>query len=231
MGYDGKGQAVVRTFQEAAAAYADLAGTCILERLVPFDREISVVVARDVAGGVISYEPAENVHVDGILDTSMVPARIQPDVARAARAIGVRVAEALDLTGLLAVELFVRADGSLLANEIAPRPHNSAHWSIEACVTSQFQQQARVTVGAPPGSTDLLQPAAIANLMGELWSEGEPAWERLLALPDVKLHLYGKREARAGRKMGHLTALAGSALAARERVLTARATLAVRERI
>lgn len=231
MGYDGKGQAVVRTAEEAAAAYEALAGTCILERLVQFECEISVVVARGVDGQVVAYEPAENVHVEGILDTSMVPAHVHPDVARSARALGTQVAEALELTGVLAVELFVRADGTLLANEIAPRPHNSAHWSIEACTASQFEQQTRVSAGAPPAPADLLRPAAIANLMGDLWSEGEPMWERLLALPDVKLHLYGKREARAGRKMGHLTALANSPHAARERVLTARAALLGRERI
>jgi 5-(carboxyamino)imidazole ribonucleotide synthase len=225
MGYDGKGQAVVRTAEEAAAAYAAMVGTCILEQLVQFEREISVVVARDVDGSVVTYDPAENVHVDGILDTSVVPAHVQPDVAQAARTVGMRVAEALELTGVLAVELFARADGSLLANEIAPRPHNSAHWSIEACVTSQFEQHVRVTVGAPAGPTDLLRPAAVANLMGDLWSDGEPLWERLLAFPDVKLHLYGKRQARAGRKMGHLTALAGSPIQAKERVLAARAAL------
>jgi 5-(carboxyamino)imidazole ribonucleotide synthase len=225
MGYDGKGQAVVRTPEEAASAYAALAGTCILERLVQFEREMSVVVARDVDGEVLTYEPAENVHAAGILDTSMVPARVPLEVSHAARAMAVRVAKSLELVGVLAVEFFAGADGSLLANELAPRPHNSAHWSIEACVTSQFTQQVRATAGAPVGPVDLLRPAAIANLMGDLWADGEPHWERVLALPDVKLHLYGKSEARAGRKMGHLTALAGSPIAARERVLEARGLL------
>ncbi len=225
MGYDGKGQTVVRSTEEAAGAYASLGGTCILERFVQFEREISVVVARDVDGRVVSYDPAENVHVGGVLDTSMAPALIRPEVARDAHAIGARVAEALDLVGVLAVEMFVCADGSLVANELAPRPHNSAHWSIEACATSQFEQQVRVTAGASVAPADLLRPAAIANLLGDLWADGEPLWERLFALPDVKLHLYGKRDARAGRKMGHLAVLAATALAARERVLTARAAL------
>ena len=231
MGYDGKGQAVVRSAAEAAAAYASLGGSCILERFVQFECEISVVVARDMDGRVVGYEPAENVHAGGILDTSMVPAMVTREVAGAARAIGVRVAEALDIAGVLAVELFVRADGTLLANELAPRPHNSAHWSIEACAASQFEQQVRVTAGAPAAPTDLLRPAAIANLMGDLWSDGEPLWERLLAMPDVKLHLYGKREARPGRKMGHLTVLASTPQIARERVLTARDALQGRERM
>jgi 5-(carboxyamino)imidazole ribonucleotide synthase len=231
MGYDGKGQAVVRSAAEASAAYASLGGSCILERFVQFEREISVVVARDMDGRVVGYEPAENVHAGGILDTSMVPAMVTQEVAGAARAIGVRVAEALDIAGVLAVELFVRADGTLLANELAPRPHNSAHWSIEACAASQFEQQVRVTAGAPAAPTDLLRPAAIANLMGDLWSDGEPLWERLLAMPDVKLHLYGKREARPGRKMGHLTVLASTPQIARERVLTARDALQGRERM
>ncbi|MDB5076231.1 MAG: phosphoribosylaminoimidazole carboxylase, ATPase subunit [Chloroflexi bacterium] len=229
MGYDGKGQYVVRTAEEAQAAYAALRVDCILERLVPFERELSVIVARDVMGRIATYEPAENVHAAGILDTSMTPARIGQDVAQAAREIGARVAESLELVGVLAVELFLTAGGALLANEIAPRPHNSGHWSIEASMTSQFEHQARVTIGGPVGPTDLLRPAATANLMGDLWAAEEPQWDRLLAMPDVKLHLYGKAEPRPGRKMGHLTALAASPVAARERVLAARAALEGRD--
>ncbi len=229
LGYDGKGQKVVRTAEEAHAAYAALRGTCILEQFVTFERELSVIVARDVEGRVVTYDPAENVHVDGILDTSMAPAPVGFEVGLSARRIGARLARVLELVGLLAVELFVTTEGELLVNEIAPRPHNSGHWSIEACVTSQFEQQARITVGAPVAPTDLLRPAATANLMGDLWRDGEPLWERLLAMPDVKLHMYGKAEPRPGRKMGHLTALGDSALAARERVLAARAALTGRE--
>jgi 5-(carboxyamino)imidazole ribonucleotide synthase len=229
MGYDGKGQYVVRTAEEAQAAYAALRGACVLERLVPFERELSVMVARDVMGSVVTYDPAENVHAAGILDTSMTPARVGLDVANAARELGTRVAESLELVGVLAVELFLTAGGELLANEIAPRPHNSGHWSIDACATSQFEQQVRVTIGGPVGPTDLLRPAATANLMGELWTSGEPLWDRLLAMPDVKLHLYGKAVPRPGRKMGHVTALAASPIAARERVLAARAALEGRD--
>jgi 5-(carboxyamino)imidazole ribonucleotide synthase len=229
MGYDGKGQRVVHTAEEAQTAYAGLRGTCILERFVAFERELSVIVARDVEGRVATYDPAENVHVGGILDTSMAPARLGFEVGLSARQIGTRIAHALELVGVLAVELFLTAEGELMVNEIAPRPHNSGHWSIEACVTSQFEQQARITVGAPVAPTDLLRPVATANLMGELWSEGEPLWANLLAMPDVKLHLYGKAEPRPGRKMGHLTVLGDSAPAARERVLAARAALTGRE--
>jgi 5-(carboxyamino)imidazole ribonucleotide synthase len=229
MGYDGKGQVRVHSEQEARAGYAALRGTCILERLVDFERELSIIVARDVDGNVVTYEPAENNHSGGILDTSMAPARVDQVLAEEARDIGSRIATALELVGILAVELFVKADGTMLANEIAPRPHNSGHWSIEGCQTSQFEQQVRATVGARVGPVGLLSPVATANLLGDLWCDGEPLWGKLLEMPDVKLHLYGKREARPGRKMGHLTSLASSPLVARERVLAARAALVGRE--
>jgi 5-(carboxyamino)imidazole ribonucleotide synthase len=226
LGYDSKGQQVLATPAELAGAYQALGEVpCILEQVVDFACEISVIVVRDVAGTLSTYEPAENRHVHGILDTSMVPASIAVASARAARDLAGRIAVALDLVGVLAVELFVLHDGRLLVNELAPRPHNSGHWSIEACGTSQFEQQIRLTAGAPAGATQLLSPAAIANLLGDLWQAGAPRWDRVLALPDVHLHLYGKREARPGRKMGHLTALADSATEARARVVEARALL------
>jgi 5-(carboxyamino)imidazole ribonucleotide synthase len=202
---------------------------CILEQRVDFDREISVIVARDVNGAIATYEPAENAHVRGILDTSMAPAPVAPAVARAARDLANRIVGDLDLVGVLAVELFVTPDGRLLVNEIAPRPHNSGHWSIEASVTSQFEQQVRVTAGAPVGDAAMLAPAAIANLLGDLWQHGEPRWDRVLALPDVHLHLYGKSEPRPGRKMGHLTAVARTAEEARARVLASRTLLSPEE--
>jgi 5-(carboxyamino)imidazole ribonucleotide synthase len=226
LGYDSKGQRLVTSSADLAGAYRSLGGTpCILEQRIDFEREISVIVARDQAGATATYEPAENVHVQGILDTSMAPAPIPLALALAARELAARIARVLDLVGLLAVELFVTPDGRLLVNEMAPRPHNSGHWSIEASVTSQFEQQARITAGAPVGDTAMLAPAAIANLLGDLWQHGEPRWDRVLALPDVHLHLYGKSEPRPGRKMGHLTAVASTAAEARARVLAARALL------
>jgi 5-(carboxyamino)imidazole ribonucleotide synthase len=226
LGYDSKGQRRVRTVVEGLDAHAELGGVpCILEQQIDFAREISVIVARDLSGEAVTYPPAENVHVGGILDTSMAPARIPPSLETAARDLALRIAAALDLVGLLAVELFVTLDHRLLVNELAPRPHNSGHWSIEACRTSQFVQQVRTSIGAPVGPTGLLAPVATANLLGDLWQSGPPRWDRLLALPDVHLHLYGKDEARPGRKMGHLTAFGTSSEEARERVLAARALL------
>ncbi len=228
LGYDSKGQRRVETASELPAAHAALGGVpCILEELLRFEREISVVAARDLLGNTATYEPAENVHVHGILDTSCVPAAIPAERARAARAAAAAIAEALDLVGVMAVEFFLMPDGTLLVNEMAPRPHNSGHWSIEACKTSQFEQQVRAVVGAPLGPTDLLAPAATANLLGDLWQKGTPRWDRVLAMPDVKVHLYGKEGARPGRKMGHLTALGVTAEAARARVDAARARLPV----
>jgi 5-(carboxyamino)imidazole ribonucleotide synthase len=195
--------------------------------LLRFEREISVVAARDVLGHTATYESAENVHVHGILDTSCVPAAIPKERMMAARGLAATIAESLDMVGVMAVEFFLMPDGTLLVNEMAPRPHNSGHWSIEACKTSQFEQQVRAVVGAPLGPTDLLAPAATANLLGDLWRKGTPRWDRVMAMPDVKLHLYGKEGARPGRKMGHLTALAETAEAARERVSGARRLLPV----
>lgn len=225
-GYDSKGQRAIGSGAELAPAFRALGDVpCILERRIDFEREISVIVARDQSGATAIYDPAENVHVHGILDTSMVPASIGPALASEARALAARIAGPIDLVGVLAVEMFVTRDGHLLVNELAPRPHNSGHWSIEACVTSQFEQQVRVAVGAPVGDATLLAPAATANLLGDLWQRGEPRWERVLRLPDVHLHLYGKGAPRPGRKMGHLTAVAATAADARTRVLAARALL------
>jgi len=227
LGYDSKGQRRVATAADLRAAHAELGGVpCILEAVLRFEREISVIVARDVEGRVAAYEPADNIHVQGILDTSSVPAAISPSQAAAARDLAVGIAQDLNLEGVLAVEMFVLHGGGLVVNELAPRPHNSGHWSIEACRTSQFEQHVRTVVGAPAGPTDLLKPAATANLLGDLWDGGTPRWDRVLALSEVKLHLYGKDGPRRGRKMGHLTALGPTAEAARECVLAARALLA-----
>jgi 5-(carboxyamino)imidazole ribonucleotide synthase len=208
-GYDGKGQVRIEAGDDLAAAWARMGGQSgVVEALVRFEREISVLVARGADGEVVVYPPAENRHERHILDVSVVPARIPPELARKAEALAIDIARALDLRGLLCVELFV-VDGDLLVNELAPRPHNSGHWTFDAAVTSQFEQQLRAVCGLPLGDPSLLAPAvAMANLLGDLWDEaaGEPDWAAALAEPRIKLHLYGKAEARPGRKMGHLTA-------------------------
>lgn len=224
-GYDGKGQARVADVDQAKAAFSAMEGAlCVLERLVKLELELSVVVARGFDGEVRTYPVAENRHVDGVLDVSVVPARVSPAIAGAARDATVRVAEALDYRGVLCVEYFVVC-GGLLANEIAPRPHNSGHFSIDASYTSQFEQQVRVMCGLPLGDTALHCPAAMVNLLGDLWSGGEPPWRHVLSHPRAKLHLYGKSEARPGRKMGHYTLLAADADVALQAAETIRAAL------
>ena len=211
LGYDGKGQARVTTVDEARAAFVRLgAQPCVLERVVPLEVELSVVVARGFDGSAATWPVAENQHAHGILDVSIVPARVADTVAERARAAALRVASQLDYRGVLCVEFFVLRDGRLLANEIAPRPHNSGHYTIDACVTSQFEQQVRVLCGLPLGATQVHCPAVMVNLLGDLWAGGEPRWEHVLRHPGAKLHLYGKAQPRPGRKMGHYTVLADS---------------------
>jgi len=215
LGYDGKGQAWVTTVDEARSAFLRLgAQPCVLERVVPLELELSVVVARGFDASAVTWTVAENQHAHGILDVSIVPARIADALAERARAAALRVASQLDYRGVLCVEFFVLRDGRLLANEIAPRPHNSGHYTIDACVTSQFEQQVRVLCGLPLGSTQLHCPAVMVNLLGDLWAGGEPRWEHVLRHPGAKLHLYGKAQPRPGRKMGHYTVLANSREAA-----------------
>jgi 5-(carboxyamino)imidazole ribonucleotide synthase len=226
-GYDGKGQARVTTAGELAAAWSALGGAAaILERQVDFAAELSVVAARGVDGRVATFPVFENRHQRHILDVTVAPAPVVAAVADEAAAIARAVLEALDLVGVLCVELFVNAEGQLLVNELAPRPHNSGHLTIEACATSQFEQQVRAVCALPLGSVAQRAPAAMANLLGDLWSAGEPDWPAALARPDLALHLYGKAAARPGRKMGHLTALGADVGAARAAVLAARAALA-----
>ncbi len=218
LGYDGKGQARVRTAADVRAAWQAMRGTvCVLEALIPLACEISVIVARNEHGETISWPVVENRHRDGILDVSIAPARVSADLADQAHEIARRVAGTLDYRGILCVEMFVDADGDLLVNEIAPRPHNSGHYTIDACVTSQFEQQVRVLADLPFGSTRQHSPAVMVNLLGDIWfadaeatTPRDPAWDRLLRLPDAKLHLYGKSEPRRGRKMGHVTCLGES---------------------
>lgn len=225
-GYDGKGQAVVRRREELGDAWAAIGAVeAILEGFVDFECEVSVVAARGVDGSFAHYGVTENRHRDHILDLSLprapLPGRLAEDAVEVARGIF----EALDVVGVLCVELFVTRDGRLLVNELAPRPHNSGHFSFDASVTSQFEQQVRAVCGLPLGDTTLLRPAAMANLLGDLWADGEPDWAAALRDPLVKLHLYGKREARPGRKMGHITAFGSDREDAARRALAARDAL------
>ena len=229
-GYDGKGQVRIAAAGEAAAAWAALAtDEAVLEAFVDFAAEVSVVAARGLDGAFAHYGLIENQHRRHILDVSVAPAPLAvaaPAIEREAIDLARGVLEALEVVGVLCVELFVTAGGKLLINELAPRPHNSGHLTFDACVTSQFEQQLRAVCGLPLGATELLRPAAMANLLGDLWQDGEPDWAAACGFPAVKLHLYGKSQPRPGRKMGHLTALDTSAAAARDQALAARAALA-----
>lgn len=210
-GYDGKGQMKIASASDAPAAWRELAtDEAILEGFVNFRLELSVVAARGLDGSFAHFGVLENMHSNHILDVTVAPARVSSKIAAEAEAIARGVLESLDVVGVLCVEMFLTQDDRLLINELAPRPHNSGHLTFDANVTSQFEQQVRAICGLPLGSTELLRPAAMANLLGELWENGEPRWAQALKIPQVKLHLYGKTEARPGRKMGHLTALADS---------------------
>lgn len=214
-GYDGKGQKIVYHRDELQAAYRQLnQSICVLEKFMPLKCEISVVVARNADGSVATFPPAENQHVDGILDVSIIPARIPPELSQRAQEMACQVAGALQYQGVLCVEFFVLQDDQLLINEIAPRPHNSGHYSINACITSQFEQQVRTLCSMPLGDTTQHSAAVMVNLIGDLWRRGEPDWSRVLQYPAAKLHLYGKKEARPGRKMGHYTLLANDTASA-----------------
>jgi len=207
-GYDGKGQVGVDSLQALQQAFEELGNVpCVLEGRVDLEREVSVVVARNVAGDSRCYPVSENIHRSGILHTSIVPARIPDSLAETAQSQARQLADALDYCGVMAVEFFV-AGGQLLVNEIAPRPHNSGHYTLDAALTSQFEQQVRMVCGLPFGDTRLLSPVVMVNLLGDLWSDGQPDWMALFQDPAAKLHLYGKREARPGRKMGHFCVLA-----------------------
>jgi 5-(carboxyamino)imidazole ribonucleotide synthase len=215
LGYDGKGQIRVATQDAVIAAFAAMGGVpCVLEHFVDLACEVSVIVARTDAGATTAWPVAENRHRDGILDVSISPARVDRVVIDEAQRIATVVAAALDYRGVLCVEMFVTREGALLVNEIAPRPHNSGHYTIDACITSQFEQQARVLAGLPLGDTRQHEPAVMINLLGDIWFESEratprePDWTLVLRHPQAKLHLYGKAEPRRGRKMGHVTCLA-----------------------
>lgn len=208
-GYDGKGQSVIRSEADARAAWDAMgASVAILEQFIEFDSELSVVAARGVTGEFVAYGPIGNSHSNHILDVSVCPARVSPRIAAEAIEITRAVVERMGVVGVLCVEFFLTKSGRLLINETAPRPHNSGHLTIDGHVSCQFEQQVRAVCGLPLGSAELRTTCAMANLLGDLWVPGEPDWMSVLANPSVKLHLYGKRDARIGRKMGHLTALA-----------------------
>jgi 5-(carboxyamino)imidazole ribonucleotide synthase len=226
-GYDGKGQVRVEEPGRSASAWNQLGRVaCVAEGWVTFASELSVIVARGADGQAVTFPVALNRHERHILDSTVMPAPVGPIVSQDARDLALAVAEALGTVGVLTVEFFLTAEGRLMINELAPRPHNSGHLTIEAAVTSQFEQQVRALCGLPFGGTDLASPAAMVNLLGDLWQAGEPDWASMLRRdPGVKLHLYGKRTAAPGRKMGHLTVLDPDLDAALDRALAARSAL------
>ena len=224
LGYDGKGQVTVHDDDELRAAWQQLGEVaCVVEQRLPLDREVSVVLARGADGVCATFPTVANTHVRGILDLTVVPAPDEDDDHHAAADLAITIAEALDYVGVLAVEMFV-VGGRLLVNELAPRPHNSGHWTLDAAATSQFEQQVRAVCGLPLGDPSLTSGgAAMVNLLGDEWAGGAPDWAAALARPGAHLHLYGKAEPRPGRKMGHLTLAADSADEAAEQALAARA--------
>ena len=210
-GYDGKGQFSINAESDIEKAWQTLQGeACVLEQRMPLDIEVSVVLARGIDGEVVTYPVAENIHESGILDVSIVPARIDKTRQENVISMAKDIATALNYVGVMAVEFFI-SNGQLLVNEIAPRPHNSGHYTLDACMTDQFEQQVRAVCGLPLGDTSLLSPVVMINMLGDIWHNGAaPQWQKLLDHPNVKLHLYGKREARPGRKMGHFNVLSAN---------------------
>ena len=236
-GYDGKGQSVVESREEALAAFARFQGeTCVLEQKLSLDYEVSVVLAREEGGRVQCFPTGENQHARGILDVSIVPARADAAIRAEAEATAARIAGKLDYIGTLGVEFFV-SSGRLYVNEMAPRPHNSGHYTLDACVTDQFEQQVRALCGLPLGEPRAHSASVMVNLLGDLWHEGgqasgayrEPDWSKLYAVPNLKLHLYGKHHARPGRKMGHFTVIGEDRDAVLAAALAARAAIGIED--
>lgn len=227
LGYDGKGQMRVDSLDDLVAAYDHLGRVpCLLEGRLDLSREISVVLARNAQGEIAFFPIAENRHRHGILDISIVPAQVPEATAAKARDMAAHIAAGLDYVGVLAVEFFILADDRVVFNEMAPRPHNSGHYTLDACATDQFQQQVRALAGLPLGDPRLLSPVVMVNILGDIW-QPEPAWDKLLAHPGVQLHLYGKTAARPGRKMGHYNCLAPTAEAALALALDTRQELGI----
>jgi 5-(carboxyamino)imidazole ribonucleotide synthase len=225
-GYDGKGQAKIKSAEDAKGAFENVGSQeSVLEAFVDFEREVSVVAVRDGQGNFAHYGVIENAHADHILDVSFAPASVSDKTRKEAIEIARGVLETLDVVGVTTVEFFLTKNEKLLINEIAPRPHNSGHLTIDACVSNQFEQQLRAVCNLPLGSSEFFRPVAMANLLGDLWETGEPNFVAALENKSVKLHLYGKQEARRGRKMGHLTALAETTVEAVRVVQKAREKL------
>lgn len=224
-GYDGKGQVVCQDLDAAYAAFDSMdQKECVLEQRIDLQREISVVLARSESGDISAFPVAENIHVNGILHSTMVPSNASTGLTQAAIEKASNIAEGLDYVGTLAVEFFISQQDEVIANEIAPRPHNSGHYTLDACPTSQFEQQVRMLCGLPGGDVSLQSPVVMINLLGDVWGQSQPNWDKLLAEPSIKLHLYGKKAARPGRKMGHFNVLADNTEAAMqqaEQVFTA----------
>jgi 5-(carboxyamino)imidazole ribonucleotide synthase len=222
-GYDGKGQHRLDSMEDAERVWGLIGHQeAVVERVVDFSHELSVIAARGLDGAFAHFGAIENTHQNHILDLSIAPARVPAAVADEAVRLTRKIMEELDYVGVLCVEFFLTADERLLVNEIAPRPHNSGHFTFDACITSQFEQQVRAVCGLPLGATSQLRPAAMVNLLGDLWMKGEPDWSGALAIPEVKLHLYGKTEPRAQRKMGHITVLGETVDEAIEKAIAAR---------
>ncbi len=225
-GYDGKGQFVIRELAELDQAWQAIGSQpATLEAWVDLLQEVSVIVARDVSGAVTTFGPIENAHNNHILDWSVAPARMNSHLAAQATEISRQIAEHLNLVGLICIEYFVTRSGQVLINEIAPRPHNSGHLTIESAVTCQFEQQLRTVCGLPLGSFEQLRPAAMANLLGDVWQPGTPRWDRVAHVPETYLHLYDKTQPKLGRKMGHITSLGDTSEMALSRAVTARQNL------
>ncbi|MBC7796269.1 MAG: 5-(carboxyamino)imidazole ribonucleotide synthase, partial [Pyrinomonadaceae bacterium] len=225
-GYDGKGQVRIKSSDDCEPAFVELnQQDAVLEAFVDFEKEVSVVAARDAKGNFAHFGIIENHHENHILDVSFAPANVSSKLQIEAIEITREIFAKLDVVGVMCVEFFVTKNERLLVNELAPRPHNSGHLTIDACQTSQFEQQLRAVCGLPLASTEFFKPCAMANLLGDLWRNGEPKWQNALEFSNVKLHLYGKAEPRNGRKMGHLTVLADSVDEARKNIIAARLAL------
>ncbi|HYM20875.1 MAG TPA: 5-(carboxyamino)imidazole ribonucleotide synthase [Candidatus Kapabacteria bacterium] len=228
-GYDGKGQTKVNSADEAINSFAKLGTSeAILETFISFEREISVVATRGLDGSFVPFIPVWNTHRNHILDVTIAPAPITEKLAKEAAEISRGIMEAFDCIGVLCVEFFVTSDQKLLVNELAPRPHNSGHWTIDACVTNQFEQQLRAVCNLPLGSPKMMTPfAAMVNILGDVWKNGEPHFAELLRDPNTKLHLYGKHDARAGRKMGHVNVIGSSAVEVSQKILRTKTILGI----
>jgi 5-(carboxyamino)imidazole ribonucleotide synthase len=225
-GYDGKGQIKISGDVDASEVWKQFgAPRGVLEKWIPFQAELSVVCARGRDGTTITFPASENIHSNHILDLSIIPARFEPFILKAAENLAAEIMRELGVVGLMAVEFFLTTDGTLLVNELAPRPHNSGHFTLDACITSQFEQQLRAVCGLPLGSPELMKPIVMWNLLGDLWENGAPNWNAVLSDPRAKLHLYGKSEARPGRKMGHACLMAETVEEALEGIKTIRAAL------